>query len=74
MYARMGLLYVGGPMKYIISLTKLVTLFVRLLWRTERLSSTFLFRTEISEALKFCLRGLREVVEENAMIVTRWSL
>ena len=44
-------------------------LFVRLFLRTERFSSTFSLRTEISDALNFYLQGLREVVEEAAMIV-----
>ena len=36
-------------------------------------ASTFSVRTEISDALKFCLRAMREVAGE-AVIVTRWSL
>ena len=70
------LLYVGKAMKYIISLKKACHAVCEFVWRTERFSSTFsLTGTEIFQStLKICLRGLREVVREAAMIASRWSL
>ena len=60
-----GLALCGGINEIYYFIKKLVTLFVRFLCRTERFFfSTFSFRKEISEALKSCLRGLREGVGE----------
>ena len=64
-----GLTLRGETSEIYYFIIKLVTLFVRLLWRTERFPSTFSLRTEISAALRFCFLGLGEVVGEAAMIV-----
>ena len=74
-YARIRLLYVEKPIKYIISLKSLSSCLCVSSGEPRGFIELFPLEQRISEALmKFYLRGLREVVGEAAMIVTRWSL